>query len=124
MKNLYPGVCRRDRGQKQLAATSQGVGPTNLSQVVPGSQAWGKIRKYHCLGGAFSVAREEHVRVQILIRRQGELGSLQPEGTDTIKVGLCMPEDCQSGLTIKREVEWARHQSQREEKALQGNPGR
>lgn len=42
---------------------------------------------------------EEDIRVLLgVIQKLGELGSIQAEGTETVKVGFCVPE----GLPIKR----------------------
>lgn len=72
----------------------------NLYRVAPGSRPWGNICKCHLPGGAFNEATEEAIRVPVLIQRLGEPGSIQPEGTDTIKVCLCVP----AGLPVRREV--------------------
>lgn len=47
------------------------------------------------------MAREEDVRVLlVLIQKLGKPRSVQPEGTDPIKVGLCVPQ----GLPIRSGV--------------------
>lgn len=67
-----------------------------LHRVAPGSRPWGNVCKCHLPGGAFDEATEEAISVPVL----GEPGSIQPEGTDTIKVRLCVPAD----LPVRREV--------------------
>lgn len=90
------------------AATNQEVGQMSLYWLATSGQPWAEIWKEHrniknCYypGRIFSVAREEDVRVLlVLIQKFGKPGSIQREGTEPIKVGLCVPE----GLPIRRGV--------------------